>query len=139
MSVFRSIIPDSERQPANERYEHFMLWMSPSAPSRQWLFSHTNGSEDTEVDGFVLENETDIRSIPVNKRISYNCTTRFLTSKEFDYVRSIFDSNRVYKVLKSGVVIPVAVEQDRTTRGNKIKGFEVSMSFSLREEKTLSL
>ena len=139
MTTFRAIVPDSEKQPLNERFEHFMVWLSPSGIIRQWLFSHTAGNERVNVDGYTVENETDIRSIPTEIRKEFNCETRFMTSKEFDYVRSIFDSNRCWKVFKDGTRVPVSVKQSRTTRPNQIKGFEISMSFMLQENDTLSL
>ena len=139
MTTFRAIVPDSIKQPANERFEHLLVWLSPNGIVRQWFFSHVKGSESVRLKGFVAENESDIRAIPTEKRKSFKAMTRHLTSSEFDYVRSIMDSNRAYKVLKGGSYIPIAINQDRTRRDNQIKAFEVAVSFSLAEENVLSL
>lgn len=139
MTTFRKIVPDSEVRPVNERYEHFLIWLSKDGGVRQWFFSHSEGSEIEEVKGFSLESLSDIRNVPSEDRLRFRCTTQFMDSNTFDYVRSIFASNRVYKVTKAGVQIPVAIRQDRTQRPNMVKNFSISMEFEYKEEDILNV
>ena len=139
MTTFRKIVPNSSVNAINERYEHFLTWLSKDGGVRQWFFSHTDGQETEDFDGFTLESVSDIRSITTEDRIIVDCTTRFLDSDTFDYVRSIFASNRVYKVLKDGSKIPIAVKQDKARRPNQIKNFELSLQFHYKEEDTLNV
>ena len=139
MTTFRKIVPDSTIRPLNERYEHFLIWLSKEGGVRQWFFSHSEGSEKEKYKGFAVESLTDIRSVPNSDRVVNVCKTRFMESATFDYVKSIFASNRVYKVTKSGEQIPIAVKHTTTKRPNQIKNFEIDLEFELKEEDVLNV
>ena len=139
MTQFRQIIPNSTVNAINERYEHLLMWLSKDGGLRQWFFSHTEGEEVEDVDSFTLESLTDIRNIPIEDRIIVDCATRFMDSNTFDYVRSIFASNRVYKVLTDGTRIPISIKPRKTKRPNQIKNFELALQFELKEEDRLNV
>lgn len=139
MTTFRKIVPDSTIRPLNERYEHFLVWLSKNGGVRQWFFSHSEGREEENYKGFVVESLTEIRNVPNEDRVIHRCMTRFMDSGTFDYVSSIFASNKVYKVTKSGEQIPIAVMPTKTRRPNQIKNFEIDLQFELKEEDILNV
>ena len=139
MTVFRKIVPNSTVRPSNERYEHFLIWLSPNAGVRQWLFSHTDGSERNDHKAFAIESRSDIRAVPYEDRLEIRCNTRFMDSETFDYVKSIYKSNRAYKVLKNGLKIPIAIKPQKTRRDNQIKNFEMSLDFYYKESDVLNV
>ncbi len=139
MTVFRQIVPNSTVRASNERYEHLLMWLSPDTGVRQWLFSHTEGSERNDHKAFAIESISDIRTVPYEDRLEVICNTRFMDSETFDYVKSIYKSNRVYKVLKDGSKIPVAINPMKTRRDNMIKNFEMSLTFYYKENNVLNV
>lgn len=139
MTVFRKIVPNSSENEINERYEHFLMWLSIDGGIRSHLFSHTKGSETETFKGFNIEGLTDIRSIPSENRISHKCTSRWMDSEKFDFVRSLMASNRVYKITKDNKQIPVAIKQSKIVRDNQVKNFEIKLEIILGEENTLNV
>ena len=139
MTVFRQIVPNSIVRPSNERYEHMLVWLSVDGGVRSWFFSHTDGAEENDHDGFEIETLVDIRQVPSDDRLMVECTTRFMDSETFDYVKSIIKSNRVYKVAKDGTKTPIAVKAKTTVRPNKIKNFELSIQFMYKENDVLNV
>jgi hypothetical protein len=139
MSVFRQIVPNSEVRPSNERYEHLLMWLSPKGGVRQWLFSHTKGREDHKHKGFDIETITSIRSVPSEDKERVKVASRFMDSETFDYVRSIMQSNRVYKVANDGTKTPVAIGFASVRRPNMIKNFEIEFNFTYKENNVLNV
>lgn len=139
MTVFRKIVPNSSENAINERYEHLLMWLSKDGGIRQWMFSHTIGSERDRFKSFTIEGLTDIRNVPSEERISHKCTSRWMDSTTFDYVRSVMASNRIYKVTKSGEQIPVAIKDGTINRDNQVKNFEIRIEFMLLEENVLNV
>lgn len=139
MTAFRQIVPNSLVRASNEDYEHFLIWLSPEGGVREWLFSHTDGRETEDFDSFAIESLSDIRSVPYEDRIEVDCITRSLTKEEFEYVKSIYKSNRAYKVLKDGTKVPIAIESGKVRKRNMIKNFEIGLTFYYREEDVLNV
>ena len=139
MTAFRKIVPNSVDNQINERYEHLLTWLSVDQGIRQWFFSHNKGREVEDFDSFSIEGFSDIRNVPSEDRISHKCTARFMDSKTLDYVRSIFASNRIYKITKLGERIPVYVKTGKVTRDNQIKNFEIELEFDLKEKTLLNV
>lgn len=139
MTVFRQVIPNSALTARNEAYEYYLIWLSPSGGVRNWMFSHTDGEEETAYDSFVIEGLTDIRSIPKQKRKTAKVIARSLTAEHFDYVSSIAESNRIYQVKKDGTRIPVAVGSIDIPRGNQLKEFSVRLELIFKEQDILNV
>lgn len=139
MSVFRQVIPNSFINASNESFEHFLIWLSPNGGVRSWLFSSTEGETEEQFDNFSIETIDDIRSVPSMDRIEIQARTKSLESEQFDYVKSIFKSNRVYKVNKDFSKIPIAIKGRAVSQPNQLKEFEVRVAFSYQEEDILNL
>jgi hypothetical protein len=139
MTTFRQIAPNSTVRATNEDYEHFIVWLSAEGGVREWLFSHTDGRDTEAFKSFAIESLSEIRSVPYEDRIEVDCITRSLTREEFDYVKSIFKTNRAYKVLKDGTKIPIAIEPSKVRKQNMIKNFEIGFTFYYQEEDTLNV
>lgn len=137
--TFRQVIPNSTINPVNEGYEHYLVWLSEGGGVRNWLFSHTDGEEMNEYKGLSIESLTDIRSIPTEKRDEVKIITRGLDADEYDYVRSILGSNRIYKVTKSNEKIPVAVKYRSQKRPNQNKDYSLSLTLHFKESDTLNV
>ena len=103
------------------------------------FFSNTLGNETETFKSFEVEGLEDIRNIPKEDRVSNKCVTRWIDSQTFDYVRSIYAANRVYKVEKDGTKTPVSIKAGAVRRRNQVKGFEISLTFMFKEENILNV
>lgn len=139
MSVFRQIIPNSFVNSVNERYEYYLVWLSPAGGIRSWLFSHTDGDREETFDNFMIESLTDIRSVPNEQREEVEVNTVSLDSEQFEYVKSIMSSNRVYQVFKDNTRLPIAIRTGKALRENKNKEFGVSVKFVYKEADLLNV
>lgn len=133
MIVLRKILPSSIESSYKEDYEYMLFWISPDVGVRQWFFSSTDGRREDKFKSEVIDTNNDYRSIPNQQDIDISLVTKSLSREDFDYVTSIFSSNRIYLVSKSGNKTPISI--DRTTKRTQrvIKGFEVSLDITLQE------
>lgn len=139
MTTFRQISPNSSINTVNEKYEYYLTWLSPNGGIRSWFFSSTDGDKQTDYELFTIEGQTDIRSVPSEKREAVEVTTKSLESEEFDYIRSIMESNRVYQVNKDATRLPIAIVGGSIPRPNKNKEFEISIKFVYKEDDILNV
>lgn len=137
--AFRQVIPNSNVNSVNEQYEYYLVWWSPTAGIRSWLFSHTDGVKRDDFRGTVVETIDDIRSVPVMEQQRISIVTTGLDSETYDYVKSIFSSNRIYQVSKDLVKRGVSIDRANTRRPNKLKEFTVSLDFYYKEENVLNV
>ena len=139
MTQFRQIVPNSTINIVNEAYEVYLVWLSPGAGVRSWLFSHTDGDSERSYDLFTVESDTDIRSVPSESRKEAEVLTQSLTSEDLKYVESIMASNRVYQVFKNGTRVPVALKNGSVSRANKNKEFEIALKIVYKEDDILNV
>jgi hypothetical protein len=139
MTTFRQVVPNSTINPSNVSYEHFLVWLSPNGGVRQWLFSHTEGSEEESFESYTIESLDNIRSVPSEDRVRYEVRTKSLDADTFAYVKSIMKSNRVFKVSKTGVFTPIAIRGGSIAKDNQIKEFELRIRFETKEEFILNV
>ena len=139
MTVFRSVIAPSQENSNYERYEHFLVWLSPDGGVRQWLFANTNNQEQENTRNLTIETNSSIRSLPYEKIKSFEISAISLDSERFDYVASILDSNQIYKVSKDNELTPLGIEQGRKVRDNDLKEFTIEMSVFEMESNVLRL
>lgn len=137
--IFRSIIPPSIDNSNHERLEYFLVWLSPNGGVRQWLFASTENQEEERIRSFTIESSDNIRSIPYEDRKTVNLEAQSLDGDSFDYVKTILKSNLIKRVYKDGSSIPLAIEDGRTRRNNKLKEFSISLTVIHKEEGTLDL
>lgn len=139
MTTFRQVIPNSEQNPDNERFEYYLVWLSTGGGVRNWLFSHTEGSEVDDFKSFTIEGLDNIRSVPSMERLSVTATTMSMNQESFDYVKSVMSSNRVYVVDKTGAKTPIALRSGSLPQKNQLKEFKLKIRFSFQEANILNV
>ena len=139
MTDFRKITPNSSLQSANERYQYLLAWLSPTSGVRMWYFSHTNGEQINNNKSFTIEGLNDIRNVPYESREEIQVESRYLSNIEFDYVRSIYQSNRIFQITPTGEQIPISIKQDKTEKPNQLNKYEISFTFTFKEDNTLNV
>jgi len=139
MTIFRQVIPNSVQNPDNERFEFYLVWLSTGGGVRNWLFSHTDGSEAEDFKSFMIEGLDNIRSVPSMERRSVTAVTISMNQESFDYVKSIMSSNRVYVVDKTGVKTPIALRAGSVSQPNQLKEFKLKIRFSFQEADILNV
>lgn len=126
--------------PSNERYVHFLMWLSPFIGGiRSYLFSHTDGSETRMFKNFMVETRSDIRSVPEEVRGKLILVATNMDIDTYDYVRTILESNRIFKVLRDGTQIPFAIKSAEIDEPNKNKGFSIKIELVPKEENVLNV
>lgn len=139
MTTFRQVVPNSVWNPNNARYEFYLVWLSTGGGVRNWLFSHTDGNESERFDNFTIEGRDDIRSVPSMERRTVTAITKSMNQENFDYVKSIMASNRVYVVDSTGAKQPIALNGAKVGQPNQLKEFSLRIKFSYQEENILNV
>jgi len=139
MAVLRRIQPSSILSPEKEAYEYLLVWLSPFGGVRQWLFSHTDGGQEDSFGMVQVESLSDIRSVPNEEENEVEVLANTLTREDFDYITSIFKSNRVYLVSKAGVQTPVALLGGKKSKPNTLKNYSVKITFRYKEPDLLDV
>lgn len=135
MTDFRQVVPSAN----NEAYQYFLVWLSVDGGVRSWLFSHTGGVESEKYNSFSIESLDNIRSVPMMERKEVSAITGSLDGEQFDYVKSIMASNRVYQVTKAGEKIPVALKVGAVVRPNQNKEYKIKIKFIFQEANILNV
>lgn len=139
MTIFRQIVPNSNQNAINERYEYLISWLSTAGGIRSWLFSHTEGDESEDYENIIIEGLNDIRNVPSEQRKEVEVNTVSLSSAQFDYVKSLMATNKAYVITKQGKQVPIAIKGRTAVRDNKNKEFEVRIKFQFKEENILNV
>ena len=103
------------------------------------MFSNTDGMEAEKFDSFMVEGLDDIRSVPMMDRTQITASVKSLTLDNFNYVKSIMASNRVYQVDSEGEQIPVGIKSGAITRLNKGKEYKIKIKFVYQENDILNV
>lgn len=138
MLVYRAINPTSERDSNFEKREFMLVWLSPFGGIRQYMFtSLVEVREDYSLN--TLESSESIRSIPKEEVEEISLITESLSKNDYEFVRSILQSNKVWRVLKSGEEIPVSVLSEKIRREEKQKDYSLSITIRLKENPLLNV
>ncbi len=132
MTDFRQVVPSTQTA-----YQYLLVWLSVDGGLRSWMFSNTDGMEAEKFDSFMVEGLDDIRSVPMMDRTQITASVKSLTLDNFNYVKSIMASNRVYQVDSDGEQIPVGIKSGAITRLNKGKEYQIKIKFVFGEKDTL--
>ena len=137
--IFRKIRSASRSTIGTEDYEYTLFWLSPSGGVRQWPFSSTLGRKNEAFRHKVIDTIADFRSIPNRQEITIDMFSRSLSRAEFDYVSSIFESDRIFMYKKSdGSRVSVAIERSRKRTLRRVKDYSVEFEIRLKEPELMN-
>lgn len=137
--ILRRVQPSSISSPQKEVYEYLLVWLSPFGGVRQWLFSHTDGGIEEEFNLLTIETASDIRSVPNEETTEVEVITNTLTREDFEYIKTIFKSPRVYLVSKAGEQTPVGILGGKISKPNTLKNYSITVKFIYREPDLLNV
>ena len=138
MLVYRAINPTSTIRAQFEKREYMLVWLSQFGGVRQYMFtSQLSRRQDYKLN--VIETSESIRSVPEKEFEQIQLKTESLTEEEFFYVKSILGSNKVFRVLKSGEEIDVAVIGKKIRFDQKQKMYDFEVTIQLKEEDILNV
>lgn len=135
MSSFRQVVPGSNKN----KSQHLLCWLSANGTVRNWFFSHTDGDQQDDFNSITIESSDDIRSIPSKEKNQVEVITASLSSDEFNYVKSIMSSNRVFEINKDITNTPIALMSSSVVRDNKRKEHKLKITFTYKEPPLLDL
>ena len=139
MTTYRKIKPSSIGSPYKGDYEYLLIWLSPFGGVRQYLFSSTDGRREDSVKYSIVDTIADFRSIPNELDIEIDLMSKSLSRESFDYVASIFESNRILLVNKDATTIPIAISRSKKRTERVIKDFEIEFTIMLQEPDLLNV
>lgn len=139
MTTFRKIKPSSIGNPYKGDYEYMLMWLSPTGGIRLFLFSSSEGNETESFKSSVIDTDADFRSIPNAHNLEVDLTTKSLSRESFEYVSSIFESNRVISVGKDSSITPVAIMKAKKKTQKIIKDFTIAFTISLQEPSLMNV
>ena len=140
MPVFRKITASSTVSSYKGAYEYMLIWYSVSCGFRQWCFSSTFGIQTTNYKGVLIDNKQDYRGVPNEQEITIEMFTRAVSRQEFDYISSIFESNRVLMFDRLDMItIPVAIDRAKKRVDRIQKDFEIKFDINLQEPDLLNV
>lgn len=133
MSVFRKIKPSSINSPYKKDYEFLLMWLSPNGGVRQWFFSHTEGDRRDKYKNSTIDTDFDFRNVPVSQSIEIELNALSLSRSRYDYVTSLFETNRAILVNKDSTTIPIAIDNTTKKTERLQKDYAVSFKIMLQE------
>lgn len=133
MTTYRKIKPSSIGNTYKGDYEYLLIWLSPNGGVRQYLFSSTDGDKLQDFKATVIDTNADFRSVPNEEDISIELTSKSMSRETFDYVASIFKSNRIILVAKDSTETPIAIKSGKKITQRMIKDFEVKFKIMEQE------
>lgn len=139
MPVFRQILPSSERDQRLEKYEYYLVWTSPFGGVRQWLFTNTDVTLNDNYKSEILETFNSIRSVPMEETNTVKLMATSLTELEFEYIKTIMQSNLVFRVAKDQSRTSVAVVSGRVRRKLMQKEYTIEVTIQFREPELLNV
>jgi hypothetical protein len=139
MIVFRKIKPSSIGDSLKEPSEYMIIWLAPNGGIRQYLFTSTENERTDNYRSKIIDTNSDFRSVPNTQSISIDLYSMALTKDSYDYVTSIFESNKVAIVDKDGSITPCAISRGKKRTRNILKDYDVSISVMLQEPDLLNV
>lgn len=133
MLVFRKIKPSSIETPYKEDYEYLLVWLSGGGGVRQFLFSSTNGVKEESFNASVIDTVADYRGVPNSLDTIIELFSTSLSRENYDYVSSVFNSNRIVVVNKDLSATPVAIKSAKKKTPRIVKDFDIKFKIMLQE------
>jgi hypothetical protein len=133
MATYRRVHTSSLDSSYREDFEYLLMWISPFGGVRQAAFTHTNNDREDSYSYTVIDGKNDFRNVPNTITPDIDLVTDNLSREEFDYISSIFESNRVKIVSKDSEVTFAAISQGRKRTPSTHKGYEIKLKLKLQE------
>lgn len=133
MPVFRVVYPASERDSRLIQYEYMLLWLSPSGGVRQWLFTNVNVSLNESFENTTIETLSSIRSVPNKEMTEISLVAESLSEEDYNYIKSLMQSNLVYRMDKEGGLTSVAIKSGSVNTSLKQKEYTIRINIQLKE------
>lgn len=133
MPIFRKIKPSSIGTPFKVDYEYLLMWLNSSGGVRQFYFSSTDSEQQSSFKSIVIDSDSGYRSVPnIQDRIR-KITSKSMSREMFDYVDTIFETNKIYLVDKDETLTSIAISSGKKITNTDTKDFEIKITIMLQE------
>jgi len=133
MPTFRKIKPSSIDTPFKADYEYFLMWLNSGGGVRQFYFSSTDSEQQDAFKSLVIDSDSGYRSVPNTQEKSRDITAKSLSREMFDYVATVFESNKIYLVDKDETLTSIAISSGKKKTNTDTKDFEIQINIMLQE------
>lgn len=133
MPVFRIIQPSSIGTPQKVDYEYLLTWLNSGGGVRQFYFSSTDSEQESAFKSLVIDSDSGYRSVPNIQDKSRKITAKSLSREMFDYVATVFESNKIYLVGKDETLTSIAISSGKKITNTDTKDFEIKINIMLQE------
>ena len=133
MPVFRKIQPSSIGSPQKVDYEYLLMWLNSGGGVRQFYFSSTESEQESKFKSIVIDSDSGYRSVPNTQDKSRKITAKSLSREMFDYLATIFETNKIYLVDKDETLTSIAIASGKKITNTDTKDFEIQLNIMLQE------
>ncbi len=138
MTVYRKIKPSSETDSNKLVEEYFLMWVH-NGGVKQWLFSSNLEADEDSYKFTQVSVSDDFRTIPTEEENERPFLAESLSREEFNYVRSILKSPRVYKVGKDSELTPIGLLNAKIKAPRIDKDYSISFTGILKEPDLMTI
>ena len=133
MPVFRKIKPSSIGTPFKIDYEYLLMWLNSKGGVRQFYFSSTDSEQEDAFKALVIDSDSGYRSVPNRQDLSRDIIAKSLSREMFDYVATVFESNKIFLVQKDETLTSIAISSAKKKTNTDTKDFEMQLNIMLQE------
>ena len=133
MPTFRKIQPASIDTPLKVDYEYLLMWLNSVGGVRQFYFSSTESNQESAFKSLVIDSDSGYRSVPNTQDQSRKITAKSLSREMFDYVATIFETNKIYLVDKGETLTSIAISSGKKITNTDTKDFDIRINIMLQE------
>lgn len=133
MPVFRIIKPSSIGTPFKVDYEYLLMWLNSKGGVRQFYFSSTDSEQQDAFKSIVIDSDSGYRSVPNIQDKSRKINSKSLSREMFDYVATVFESNKIFLVDKDETLTSIAISSGKKITNTDTKDFEIRINIMLQE------
>jgi hypothetical protein len=108
--------------------EYYLTWLSDKGTIRNWLFSAVNETEIDYETEIIVENN--YRQIPTTKEEIILLSSKGMSKKDIDYIKSLFGSNFI-KVENQSQVIECVMNDNRISFNSESNTYDVTLELKL--------
>ena len=133
MPIFRIIKPSSIGNPQKVDYEYLLMWLNSSGGVRQFYFSSTDSNQESAFKSIVIDSDSGYRSVPNIQDQSRKIIAKSLSREMFDYIATIFETNKIFLVDKDETLTSIAISSGKKITNTDTKDFEIRINIMLQE------
>ena len=133
MPTFRIIKPSSIGNPLKVDYEYLLMWLNSSGGVRQFYFSSTDSNQESAFKSIVIDSDSGYRSVPNIQDRSRKITAKSLSREMFDYIATIFETNKIFLVDKDETLTSIAIASGKKITNTDTKDFDLRITIMLQE------